>query len=283
MSASRLETRVGPSTDGADSPVVRCCHGVARGERRRPSGRVGFSLIELVMVLGITVLLTSILFPAFRGVRESAQRLSCASNMRQIGTAFALYGMDFSERLPTSKLTPTQIMPPQEQMAATAGPGVNSVGVSDLNVWNGLGLIVSGRYLDSPACLYCASHSGEHPFERYQHKFFDKPDGKRIYTNYHYVGGEKLGSGGTVTPLMNRNEHSQLLLVDGMRMQDDFNHLVGTNVLHGDNAVSWCADAEGTIRSQIPIEVLSESKQIQVYVPIWKLISERSVKDAKQD
>lgn len=283
MSASRLESRVGRSRDGATSPRGRCRHEIAQGQRRRASVRVGFSLIELVMVLGITVLLTSILFPAFKGVRESAHRLSCASNMRQIGTAFALYGMDYAERLPSSKINETAVMPLQEQMAATAGPGVNSVVVDDFNAWSGLGLIVSARYLDSPACLYCASHRGEHSFERYQHKFFDKPDGKRIYTNYHYVGGEKVGSGGTVTPLMNRNDHSQLLLVDGMRMQDDFNHVIGTNVLHGDNAVSWCADPEGTIRSQIPVDVLPEAKQIQVYVPLWKTIGERAVKDTKQD
>ena len=61
------------------------------GQRRSERG---FSLIELVVVLSITALLTALLFPGMRAARDSAQRLICASNMRQLGMATITYSMD---------------------------------------------------------------------------------------------------------------------------------------------------------------------------------------------
>jgi prepilin-type N-terminal cleavage/methylation domain-containing protein len=48
--------------------------------------RVGaFTLIELLLVIGIIAVLMSLLMPAFRAARVSSQRIQCASNMRQVG------------------------------------------------------------------------------------------------------------------------------------------------------------------------------------------------------
>ncbi len=59
--------------------------------RKRHSG---FTLVELLVVIGIITLLISMLLPALNRARESAQSATCASNLRQIGTMFANYVAD---------------------------------------------------------------------------------------------------------------------------------------------------------------------------------------------
>ncbi|PQV63852.1 hypothetical protein B1R32_10859 [Abditibacterium utsteinense] len=56
-----------------------------------------FTLIELLVVIAIISILAAILFPVFGRARESARRTSCASNLKQLGTAIQLYKQDNNE------------------------------------------------------------------------------------------------------------------------------------------------------------------------------------------
>ena len=51
----------------------------------------GFTLLELIIVVGIIGLLVALLLPAVERAREQAIQLKCASNLRTIGQAFSLY------------------------------------------------------------------------------------------------------------------------------------------------------------------------------------------------
>ena len=65
------------------------CHGPA------------FTLIELLVVISIIALLVALLLPALGAARETAQRVACASNLRQQFLAVHLYAGDFDGRMPS--------------------------------------------------------------------------------------------------------------------------------------------------------------------------------------
>ncbi len=78
----------------------------AGGERRGQSGGAPvkraphFTLLELLVVMGIIAILVSLLVPAISLGREKARRIKCVGNLRQIGMALRIYGNDNEERFP---------------------------------------------------------------------------------------------------------------------------------------------------------------------------------------
>ena len=69
---------------------------------RRP--RIGFSLVEVLVVLGILALLMSLILPAVQRTRDAASRADCQNRLRQIGIALHNYH-DTNGRLPPRKYT----------------------------------------------------------------------------------------------------------------------------------------------------------------------------------
>src|SRR5436190_2239992 len=107
----------------------------------RPRGArtcYGFTLVELLVVIGVIALLIGMLLPALNKARGAARATQCLSNLRQMGTAWTMYLSDSKGRLPESVWS-----------SAPAGADL------DTFVWNNFWFGLLNRYKVNGSQLLC--------------------------------------------------------------------------------------------------------------------------------
>ena len=118
--------------------------------RRTP--RAGFTLIELLVVIAIIAILAAILFPVFARARENARKISCLSNLKQMGIAFQMYQQDYDGHFhDANRPTPTT------GSATRPEPAANGFGAhSALSPWSQWPWFY-GPYVKNVAIFDCPS------------------------------------------------------------------------------------------------------------------------------
>lgn len=109
----------------------------------------GFTLVELLVVIGIIALLISILLPSLNKARDAAKKTVCLSNMRELGNSFRLYSTAFKDAIPIGYMSEKQFS--YVALWHDGGTGTNSFKPSQM------GLLVMGNVAPTPKVFYCPS------------------------------------------------------------------------------------------------------------------------------
>src|SRR5688572_8665863 len=75
---------------------------------RRTMRQHAFTLVELLVVIGIIAVLVAILMPALKRAREQAQQTQCLSQLRNLGQALSMYVAETRGYLPIQTRNDTQ-------------------------------------------------------------------------------------------------------------------------------------------------------------------------------
>jgi prepilin-type N-terminal cleavage/methylation domain-containing protein len=177
--------------------------GVVRSSRFGRQSRPAFSLVELLVVIGIIAILVGILLPTLVKARERARRAACLSNVRQLTQAVMLYLGDNKQVLPEAGSTNSPLESPLSPRTLSAPPGSPVPDSPGMFVLPSIGGLLKPYLGAQPGIWRCPSA----PDDSFRFTGADPFSGTRapdeFKPNYSYMAGKEIfetaALGGPVT------------------------------------------------------------------------------------
>ena len=202
---------------------------------RRGRHPCAFTLVELLVVIGIIAVLIGILLPTVARAREQARRASCLSNLRQVGMAMRFYAYDNRDQVPLGYRTNTKQF--------------NSMVYSNTaKKFVLFGWLYNGGYMKVPSVFFCPSENdtrsmlatAENPWPPGDPAF-------QVYAGYGCRPEIKIPDDpasfmltGISLPRLNHFRNTAVFAdLTATVSRVETRHRVGINVLFGDGSAKW--------------------------------------------
>jgi len=222
----------------------------------------GFTLVELLVVIGIIAALAAMLLPALGKARDAANRAACLSNLRQVHLAFIDYAGNNNGRVPLGYRDAKKQFNSMIYSATTRQYVL-------------LGLLYRAGLMKSTGIYFCPSEADPRSmFNTSANPWPPGPDGdltKQVYAGYGLRPQVEISD----TPLpadMPKLNHfrGRAILADltatPARVQS--RHRSGVNVLFGDGAAKWVAASQ--FKSSLETCTTIDSKHNDSQDVIWR-------------
>ncbi|HEX8913504.1 MAG TPA: type II secretion system protein [Humisphaera sp.] len=199
---------------------------------RRPRHPRGFTLVELVIVVGIIAVLIGLLLPTIGKARESAYRASCLANLRDVHRTLGVYAAANQGKVPIGYRAGRKQW---NSMVFSSTSGKYCL----------FGILYLNKLMTDPRAFFCPSDLDPRSMLNTEINPWPPVDKtKQVYAGYglrpDYQLADELHLTGGFVPTL-RSFEQKAILADLTAMPDrvDLRHRQGVNVIYNDGGGAW--------------------------------------------